>query len=296
MSVRTVLTYDFAYIRRTKALWVGGFVLTLLGGLMAYVFDREPRVSWSDALAVNEVFVQIVQILSVVVPIVALVGTYMAIMGDRDTGRIKFLLSLPNSRRAVFIGKLASRSVAIAACLAVTFVAITSIITLKHGVFPGDVFVGVFALTILFGQTFVSVAISVSAAASSRGKSVAGVTTAYLVLIVFYVFPVIDVRDVVRWIHNDVLGLAANQQLYDFVFYLSPLTAYHKAMNLVVPVELESRPFIHQAVQAPGERAALAEELPWFLGDAFGVVISLGWVLVPLVVSYIVFSRAEIQS
>lgn len=294
MSIRTVIKYDFSYIRRTKLLWTVGGIMTLLAGMMAYVFDREPRISWTDVLAVNEVFVNIIQIMSVIIPIVALVGAYMAITGERDTGRIKFLLSLPNSRRAVFLGKLASRSAAVGISLTVTFALLSVVIALKHGVFPANVFAGVFLLTLLFGQAFVSIAISLSAMVASRARTVAGVAGTYVVFVVFYVFPVINIRDVVRWIHGDVLGLAASENLYDFVFYLSPLTAYHKSMNLVIPVELESRPFVREEVTDPTRKAAIASELPTYLSDEFGLMVLLFWVIVPVVVGYVAFSRAEL--
>lgn len=52
-------------------------------------------------------------IISFLVPLAALLSTYSAIVGERTTGSVRFLLGLPNSRRDVFVGKFLSRSFSI---------------------------------------------------------------------------------------------------------------------------------------------------------------------------------------
>ena len=88
------------------SLWALATVLALLFAGIAYGFS-------GYALSATETVVELFKVLGMVLafllPIVALVATYMAIAGERESGGVKFLLGLPNSRRDVFLGKLASR-------------------------------------------------------------------------------------------------------------------------------------------------------------------------------------------
>jgi ABC-2 type transport system permease protein len=303
MSTLTVAKKDFRSARRSRMLWGGAIALGLIAALLAYVsggIERPPTES------VQELFSVLTLVAAVLLPIVALVASYLAIAGERESGGIKFLLSLPNTRREVFLGKLLSRTGIVVGGVAFMYVAALSVALGRHGAFPALAVFGTFLLTALYGSTFVSVAIAMSAAAAERSRAIAGALTAYFVLVIFYVFPVIRISAIARWVHTTLLGSDPNPDLYNAVRHTSPYLAYQKATNFALPGEMASRPFrdsIRNVApeSGPGPSRGLGEaaranpDLPLYLTDEFSLVVLAFWAVVPLAIGYVLFKRADLE-
>jgi ABC-2 type transport system permease protein len=299
MSTFAVAKKDFKDVRRAKTLWLLIGLLGLISGLLAYVFQGSTGTP--DTEVVQNLFQSIAGINAILLPIVVLIATYLAIAGERESGSIKFLLGLPNSRRDVVLGKLLSRLGMVTVAVAVMFFVALIIALYRFAVFPVGVFVGVFAMTVLYGAVFVSVAVAVSALTSSRSRAVAAAVGTYFVSILVFFLPGINVRQIVRFLNEDVLGLGANIDLYQFVQYVSPFFAFQKALNLVVPERMQSEFFRSQRVDGPArggqegyEAAVEAVNLPFYLSNEFGLVILAVWLVVPLALGYWRFERADL--
>jgi len=302
MSALTVAKKDFKSARRSRMLWAGAVSLGLIAALLAYVVGGTRR---PPTESVQQVFNALTLVVAVLLPIVALVASYLAIAGERESGGIKFLLSLPNTRREVFVGKLLSRVGIVAGGVAFLYVAAVSVALGRHGAFPAVTIFGTFMLTVVYGSTFVSVAVAMSAAAAERSRAIAGALTAYFVLVILYVFPVIRISAIVRWAHTALLGSDPNPDLYNAVRHTSPYLAYQKAVNFTLPGEMASRPFRESirnagATVEPGPRglseATLANpDLPLYLTDEFSLVVLAFWALVPLALGYALFERADLE-
>jgi ABC-2 type transport system permease protein len=245
---------------------------------------------------VKQLFRVLSLILAVLLPIVALVASYLAIAGEREGGGIKFMLSLPNTRRDVFVGKLASRMGIVTGGIVFMFVAAVSVALTRHGAFPATVILGVFLLTLVYGATFVSIAVSMSAAAASRSRAIAGAFGSYFVLVILYVMPVAQVPMMVRWIHTTLLGADPNPDLYNAVQYTSPFLAYRKATNIVMPDEMRQILFYSSLPDDISYGSPKANEvLPTYLQDEFSLVILAFWLVVPLLIGYLLFERADLE-
>jgi len=304
MSTLAVAKKDFKDVRRAKTLWLVIGLLGLISGLLAYVFNGPTGTP--DSEVVQDLFYSVAGINAILLPIVVLVATYLAIAGERESGSIKFLLGLPNSRRDVVLGKLLSRFGMVTVAVAVMFVVALIIALVRFAVFPIGVFVGVFAMTVLYGGVFVGVAVAVSALTSSRSRAVAGAVGTYFVSILVFFLPGINVRAIVRFLHEDILGLGTNLDLYQFVQYASPFFAFQKALNLVVPERMQTEFFKSERVngaaqggQGPNSREAYeaaveAVDLPFYLSAEFGLVILAAWLVVPLALGYWRFERADL--
>lgn len=116
MSIESVLSKDFTSVQRSGALWATGVCLALV----AYVNLGPGAPPVREA---QNAYGLLVGLVGVLVPIVAIVASYMAITGERASGGIKFLLAFPNSRRDVFVGKLVSRLAVVGAVVLFMFVA-----------------------------------------------------------------------------------------------------------------------------------------------------------------------------
>jgi len=89
----------------------------------------------------------------------------------------------------------------------------------------------------------------------------------------------------VRFVHQTLLGFERNVDLYNAVLYTSPLIAYRKAMNLVVPSGAQ-----RQVLRRAGE----TDTLPAYLGDELSLAVFAVWLAVPLGVGYLRFEGADL--
>ncbi|ELZ27866.1 copper ABC transporter permease [Halosimplex carlsbadense 2-9-1] len=293
MSTVTVAKKDFKAARRSKLLWAAAIVLGLIAAFVGYVSGGA---SGTDTEQVRALFRVLTLLLAVLLPIVALVASYLAIAGEREGGGIKFLLSLPNTRRSVFVGKLLSRNGIVAGGIAFMYVAAISVALTRHGAFPAAVVFGTLLITLVYGSTFVSIALAMSSAAASRSRAIAGAFGTYFVLVILYVFPVVSFGDIARWLHTTLLGAGPNPDLYNAVQYTSPYLAYRKAVNLVMPAEMRQIVFYSSLPEDVSYGSPAANEvLPLYLQDQFSVVVLAFWLVVPLAIGYALFERADLE-
>ncbi|NHN43035.1 ABC transporter permease subunit [Halorubellus sp. JP-L1] len=283
MTLGDVATNDLTATSRSRGLWALATVLALLFAGIAYGFSGYQL---SPAETVRALFSVLGMVLAFLLPIVALVATYMAIAGERESGGVKFLLAFPNTRRDVFLGKLASRFLVVAAGLCFAFLAATTVAAAKHGVVLAGLVLGLLALSLAYAGAFVSIAISVSAAVATRSRAVTAAIGSYFLLVLLYVVPGVRITAIVRWFHTRMLGFEPNLDLYNAITFTSPYVAYRKATNLLLPPEQQASVF-RRTADATGA-------LPWYLADEVALVVLAAWIVVPLALGYQRFSRADL--
>ena len=292
MSLIEVTRKDLTGARRTKSLWT---VLALLGGigvLFGYLVLAGSGDGTTDPAAVRStvtgLFRGVAFVVAAIVPIVALTVGYQAIAGERDSGGMAFLLSLPNSRADVFFGKLVSRMSLVTAGVLLLYLVVTGavvgdlLLTGSPFAVPVGVVGGVVAGSVLYAATFVAVAVAVSSLFASRRRAVGGAIGAYFVTVVSYLLPGVGVASVVRAIHTDLLGFATAPDLYALADFTSPFVAYRKLLNLALPADTQFTPL------------GSGHESVWFLSDEFALVVFAGWLVLPTLAGYVRFRRADL--
>ena len=282
MTLRDVTRKDFTAARRSRGLWA---VATALGVLTTFIAFGFSGYRLGPEETVIQLFRTMGGVFGLLLPIVALVASYMAIAGERESGGVKFLLGLPNSRRDVFLGKLVSRLAVVTAGIAFMFATATAMAVARNGALPLGVVAGMFVVSWLYAAVFVAVAVSLSAAVAERSRAIAAAVGSYFGLVLLYVIPGVSVALLVRFVHQTLLGFEPNLDLYNAVLYTSPLIAYRKAMNLVVPDQFE-----RQVLQ----RASESDTLPAYLGDEVSLLVFAVWLAVPLALGYWRFEGADL--
>jgi ABC-2 type transport system permease protein len=176
---------------------VGG-ILTV-GALVGLVFFGTPRsiaafvvafaglaVLWTAAIAnpqnppgMRAAVIGVGGGLSLVVPIVAMLSSYAAIVGERTTGSVRFLFGLPNSRRGAYAAKYLSRAAVVCVPLVVGLLLAAVIVgaSFEDGSLLG--MVGLLLVTIPYALLFVGVGLAASAWADSDNLAVAVVVSVY---------------------------------------------------------------------------------------------------------------------
>ena len=303
MSILTSAKIDFKVATRSPMPWATTAVLILITGLITYV--HQPPAVILIAAGLEVLYTSLAGIFGVMLPLIILLLGFAAIAGDRDTHRINLYLSHPNSRADVYVGKLVSRFLVLVVGLATTFFVIGAATYLNYDIFLVEVFVGLVALTFLYAAGFFSITMAITASSTTQERSLSNAIAVYFVLVVVKLIPVIQVADLVKFLHVDVLGRAANVDLYNFVEYLNPFTAYQKGLNLVLSDESKFHPFLDSArnidqaslqhIRRSGSADPPVPELPTYLTDEFALVILALWIVIPLVLGYWAFDRADLM-
>lgn len=274
MSTLSVAKKDFLDVRRAKIVWFVAGIYTLFMVLLFYFGQRnvpEPRVE-AQLFAITGIG-------ALVIPLIALVSAYLAIAGERESGSIKYLLSLPNTRRSVVFGKFLTRSAVVTGAIVFSF-ALAAVMALAwYPSLEADVFVGVVALTILYALTYVAVAIGISAATASRSRAMGGAIGFFFVTNVLTMVPGFSIIDAFDYVINSLLDFGVSQDGLEFVrALLSPTMAYTYSTALAFPNSMSGIP----------------EDIPWYLQGEIMVVVMLAWLVVPIALGLWRFTRADL--
>ncbi|WP_455448250.1 ABC transporter permease [Natrinema thermotolerans] len=287
--IPTVARKEFDDAGRSKLLWS---LIGLLVGLVAIGYTA----IWYtvDDVTAAEVLNFLGLPLQVIIPIAALIAGYMAVVGERRSGSIKLLLGLPPNRTDVVFGKLLGRTAVVGVAVGLAFLASLVLGAVFFGSVPFADWLGFAAVSLLFGTTFVGLAVGVSAAVSSRGKSMAVVVGCYMVFVALW----------------ELLTAGPYYLLYDEgppieaeTWYLlleqfNPIFAYTNLASSVVegtiyPFQFQYGLQSPEAYQmTPAER--FPGDAPFYLQDWFGVVVMLAWLAVPVAIGYYRFKRTDL--
>lgn len=273
---------DFENARRSYLLaGVAGFftvlvlLVTALPGLLA-----------DGPLSARTVVGLITVPAAILVPVTAVIASYLAIAGERESGQLKILLSLPPSRRDVVLGKLVGRGAVVAAAVGVAFAVGALVSVLVYGSLPVWPYVLTAALTTLLGLSYVGVSVGLSAATSTRTRAMA---------------PAIGLVVLFGPLWQVVVG--GIDALLDFGFsvelsrgtvrllrILSPADAYGRLFNSVVLPDLLGS----GGENLLGGRPIDAGGAPLYLQDWFVFLLMVAWVVVPVALGYWRFRGADL--
>lgn len=250
---------DFADAIRSKT------VLVLLV-VFVLVYVSATAVIWSYGDATFEEFTSLSN--SIMVPFVALIGLalgYKSIIGERDSGSIKLVLSLPYSRRDLLVGKFVGRSLVLAVPILVGFLAATAMLLVGFESVSPAPLVGYFVLTILYGMGFVSIGLSLSASTTDQNRVLLGAVGTFILLYLFWV-PIVN------------LGYAV---VYRFQLRETP--GWVEFLRLVASPRTYAD-LVETLVNGSG--GTVFDVGYWFGTPWFGIVVLVAWIVAPVAIGY----------
>lgn len=267
---------DFVDARRSRVLWL---TIGLFVGFVALVLGFSSTGGDSPGVDALWTFHGIVLFC---MPIVVLIVAYRSIAGDCETGRIQYLLGLPNTRGDVLLGTFLSRAGISLLAVAVSLAVGTVLLVVRYPSVPVAELFTLGAAMCLFAVVYTAIGVGVSALARTRGRAIGGVVGVYVGLTVLWGSPNVRPMDSIAYVVEDLLGLSARPNLYEFVYHLSPSFAYSRLVN--------------DLVFDRGADGALAppENGPFYLEGWFMTAILLVWIVLALCVGYYRFRDAEL--
>ncbi len=219
----------------------------------------------------------------VLVPLIAIGVSYRAVAGERSTGSLKVLLSLPNSRADVVVGKFLGRSLVVSIAVIAGFLTgLVAFAAAIEGELQLSSYLAFMVTTLLLGLVFVSIAVSVSAFTASTFRAAVG---AFGLFILFeWLWGII--RLLLWYVANGFEAPGFSDEAPEWVDlfeFLSPNVAYSEATSWLVD----------RLVDQPEQQAQFALE-PYGLEGWFGFLVMLAWIVVPLAFGYLRFESADL--
>ncbi|WP_266075348.1 ABC transporter permease subunit [Haladaptatus caseinilyticus] len=278
MSWLSVAKKDFIDSRRSKGLLGLVSLYALLLVLIVYFAGESPRSAMTDVLRL----VSVVGIF--IIPLSALIVAYLSIAGERESGSIKYLLGLPNTRLDLVLGKFVGRSVVVSVGLLFAFGVAGALGIVLLDTIDFVVFAQFFLLMLFFTLTYIGIAVGLSATCASRSRAMASSVGVFFVFNVLWLIPQISPSGILQYVAEDKLGMSLGPEIYEFVFLVSPPYAFQRAAGLI----FTERP-IYSPRYIPWEA-----NVPFYLEESFMFVILAMWLVVPLAIGYLSFERADL--
>ena len=229
-----------------------------------------------------------------ILAIAALVVGYVAIVGERRSGRIRMLCGLPPTRRDVLVGKLLARGAIVVVAVVPAFVLSAVLSVAFFGTLPVGSWLVLGVSTTLFGLAFVGLAVGVSAAVSTRGRAMAIVVGWFATFVALWE---LVVAGPYYLLEGESPPIDA-EKWYLAVDSLNPISAYAAIANEAVAGDVWPLQFGYGLREPEALTMSAAQrypgEAPFYLQEWFGLVILTAWFAIPLVIGYARFRRMDL--
>jgi len=268
MSWVAIAKKDIQDSIRAKTLWavIGVFFLAI-GGLTYIAVD-----GGGDAI---DAVLGTTTILGIFlfVPIAGLLVSIKSIVGERESGTINLLLSLPHSRQDVVVGKFVGRSVVMAIATIVGFIpALVLLLVEVEEAAVTDVFMFVL-ITVLMALMFVGIGVGFSALVNSETQAtVGGIGVFFMLYLWFFI-----VNEIFDFLGSEVPDIIARLWLVNiFVDMADSLIS-----------DGDGPTAASQAFTGSGDPSI-------FMQNWFAFVILALWIVVPILIGYARFNSIDI--
>jgi ABC-2 type transport system permease protein len=303
-SVRVVAEKGFTdAIRSRTLLALGAFFVLFIGGTAAvvgYVADGiAARVLFGTSLGTGfGLRLSYAGMLGFIVGLTALLAAYGAVVGERASGTLKLLLSLPHSRLNVVLGKVLGRTTVVVLPVLVGFLVAALAFLATGGTVDFLTFTPLVFLTLLLVAAFVSLAVGISAAAPSERRATLGAVGTYVIFALFWAPIGQGLRRIVDLVLRELPGVeplsaGAGVKLTLAVKLLNPLRAYETLV-----ASLYSSPLQGRLVLAGFRERLVVQQtfdgLPVYLSDPAVALVLVFWVVAPLAYGYALFRTDDL--
>ncbi|MFB6268796.1 MAG: ABC transporter permease [Halobacterium sp.] len=288
MSWAVVAKKDFRDAARSKALWGLTVLFVLFMAGFAYLYTLFQSSGEGDAIISSLDYVSfLLSPAALLIPITALVVTHKALAGEVESGSVKFLLSLPHTRRDAVVGKVAGRGGVLAASILVGLAAALVVVLALYDVFDAGVFAVFAAFTLLLGVVYTAIGVGISASTKDSGRATilaAGFFVVFEVVwgfvpnILYYLTEGSFSPDIVQ--PGNAAPYLDAPGWFFFVQRLSPSSAFSTATQWFTgSTATFMRPF---------------DTVPFYLTGWASLAILLAWLVAVPAVGYAVFSKADL--
>ncbi|WP_254546206.1 ABC transporter permease subunit [Halomarina pelagica] len=261
MSVRALARYRALDPYRSTELHVTAGLLALVFGLAGYQYGGIEGAPLASALRIG----------AYLVPLLAVMRYSDAVAGDRATGRLRGLLALPVSRRAVVLATAVGRAASLAAAVCVGVLAATLAYSVRGGVPAIAPTVAAAFSVLVLCLCYTGIVVGVSAASATTTRAFAANVALWLLVQLFWG----TVPRAVAYAGRGFTGPMSRPDWAPVFESLSPIRAFQVIFDATTGVRAVTPTAIH--------------ETPWF-----AALVLLAWTVAALAVGLARFDRATL--
>ncbi|ERG88927.1 MAG: ABC-type transport system involved in multi-copper enzyme maturation, permease component [halophilic archaeon J07HX5] len=263
---------DFADAVRSRLFWALSALMLLLAYVGMAVPELQVRYGGAESAAAADGVDILSDVMGILIPIIGLIVGYMAIVGERETGSIRMMLSLPLKRSEALLGKFVGRVGVVAVPIILGFALAAPFVVALYGSFPVDTYVGYVGRVVTTGIIYIAIAVGVSGSVAARGTALAFVVGIFAVFEFFWSF----LLSGLYFLLNGNLDVSAGDlpTWYEAMLQLQPMSAVDNAFHGFTGI-------------------STAE--PLLLQEWVSALLVLAWILVPLAIGYRRFRAADIS-
>lgn len=315
MSVAAVARKDFQDAVRSRALRVLAFAFVVIFVSAAYFFtdifsqqvQQQAQQQGTQIDLTTDAFVRMVSdVTALLVPLIGVVVAYASVIGEREAGTLKLLLSLPHSRLDVVVGKVLGRGAVVGLPVVFGFAVAMLVFPLGSVSLVAGNYLLFALLTAVLGLTFVAIAVGVSAAASTYRRAVVGSVGLYFLLLflwrllvtglLYYFRQNGPVTRLLEWLNISWrLSESARMRGGLLLLHLNPIEAYRSlTIRLIVENAAQARVSLISGSQQQIYLEQFGGSVPYYLSDPVVTLYLLGWLIVPPALGYYIFKQADL--
>lgn len=204
--------------------------------------------------------------------LIAIARSYQTISSRRQSGSLRVVLSYPHSRRDVVLGTVLGRSVLMAGVVSFGLIVAVGVQFINTGLPDSKLVLYTWGIAVLLAVSMTGLAVGISSSARTTNRSVLLSFTAFLLFFGFWQ----QLPSVIRYVLNGLSKPTPPRPEWVDVFVaLNPIQAYNTTLSALVPaIEWSSNVYYETA---------------WF-----GVLVLLGWLLLPLLIGLWRFERSDL--
>ncbi|MBP1922609.1 ABC-2 type transport system permease protein [Halorubrum alkaliphilum] len=185
MSLVAVANKDFQDTVRSRGMVILVALFSLLVSLFAYlVRPQGDAQQFATELLLSQLVGPV--LVTGLIPLVGIVVGYNAVSGERDSGSLKLLLSLPHSRADVVFGKVIGRGAALALAVLAGFLLPALVLIVVPVTFNAGSFLGYTVFAAVLGVVFVAIAVGCSAAMATQQRALIAGIAVYAVFVLLW--------------------------------------------------------------------------------------------------------------
>jgi ABC-2 type transport system permease protein len=307
----SVAKKEFQDTVRSKLIWALSAVFIIIFALPVFLGAAFGFGSNISQLTTDQFFQQRAILASGLIPIIAIVVGYAAIVGERESGSLKVLLSLPFTRTDVLVGKVIGRSAVVALPILLAFLVSALVLAPAGAQLKPLGFVLGSLLTALLGVVFVGLAVGFSAAVSTSRRALIATLGVYVYFFLFWN----AFSQAVGTLLRTQLGAdpAQTLKIQLFIKLLNPTQSYQTLVTSALgqsPIMARTSMFrgmrsIGVCQQALGGNVSMSQAggfscqatgagMPFYYSDPAVAVYFLVWLVVPVYLGYRLFNDADL--
>ena len=206
----------------------------------------------------------LVSLVIYLIPLIALILGYDAIVGERERGSLDLLLSMPITRLELILGKFLGLSAALASATLAGFGLVGVWLSYQIGIGALYHYAGFMVSAILLGMVFLSLAVMVSVISKDRAQASGGAISVWFLFVLVY--------DLILLGLLVLSGGSVGETLFPFLLLLNPADIF-RILNIFSTQDLQV--FYGLTTVFP-----ISLSNPWLMG-----AMMITWIIMPLTIA-----------